>query len=463
MPSAAAAALPIVEPRQLDLYDVPGPRYTSYPTAPEWSDTFTPADYAAALRTARLTEAPLSLYVHIPFCWSMCRYCGCNVVVTRDPGRADAYLDVVEQEVALVAAQLGRRREVAQLHFGGGTPTFLDERQFARLYGAITRHFTLAAGAESTVEINPVVTSRSQISALRALGVDRLSMGVQDFDPLVQETIGRRQSPDETRALVNYVRGLGFESVNFDLIYGLPHQTPTRWQKTLETVIDIAPDRLAVYSFAYVPGFAPHQRRLPADALPLGIDKLELFRQAWGAFVEAGYVPVGMDHFAAPGDRLARAAHDGTLGRNFQGYTVRRAPETVAFGASAISDIGGVFAQNHRRLSHYREAVEAGRLPVGRGIALTAEDERRRAVITELMCNLRVDLGPGASDAYRVELAELAPLAADGLVVVTPSAEGRVSVAVTGKGRMFLRNVAMPFDARLRARGADRPGYSRTV
>lgn len=461
--SHTASALPLVEPRHLELYDVPGPRYTSYPTAPEWSEAFGPDDHAAALATARLAEAPLSLYVHIPFCWSMCRYCGCNVVVTRDPSRADDYLGLLEEELALVADRLGQRRTVAQLHLGGGTPTFLDERQLGRLWSAVTRHFTLSDDAEATVEVNPVVTSRSQITTLRALGVNRISMGVQDFDPLVQETIGRRQSPEETRALVNYVRGLGFESVNFDLIYGLPHQTPTRWHKTIEQVIDIAPDRLAVYSFAYVPDFAPHQRRLPAEALPLGMDKLDLFRQASDALVTAGYVPVGLDHFAAPGDRLAQAAREGTLGRNFQGYTVRRAPETIAFGASAISDIGGVFAQNHRRLSHYRDAVLAGRLPVARGVRLSAEDERRRAVITELMCNLRVDLGAGARDAYRDELQDLAPLAADGLVRIMPGDDGRVQIGVTPRGRFFLRNVAMPFDARLRARGGESSGYSRTV
>ncbi len=455
--------LPVIQPSDLDRYDVAGPRYTSYPTAPEWSDDFGPADGHAALRTASTAEAPLSLYVHLPFCWKMCSYCGCNVIVTKDRSRADGYLDLIEQEVALAAAALGQRRRVAQLHFGGGTPTFLDERQFERLWGILGRHFTLTADAEATVEVAPAVTTFDQLEALIGLGVNRLSLGVQDLDATVQEAIGRVQSPEETRAMLNFARNRGVSSVNFDLIYGLPCQTTASWAETLDAVVDMAPDRLAVYSFAYVPSFKPHQRRLPVEAMPTGMDKVGLFRQAWARFSAAGYAAVGMDHFAAPHDKLAIAARAGTLGRNFQGYTVQRAPETVAFGSSAISDVGGAFVQNHRRMRDYREAVEAGRLPVARGLWLTAEDERRRAIITELMCNLRVDLGPGATRAYARELEALAPLADDDLVTITEEDAGRVALRVTPRGRVFLRCVAMPFDARLRAAGADRPTYSRTV
>lgn len=455
--------LPVIQPSDLDRYDVAGPRYTSYPTAPEWSDDFGAADGHAALRTASTAEAPLSVYVHLPFCWKMCTYCGCNVIVTKDRSRADAYLDLVEQEVALAAAALGRRRRVAQLHVGGGTPTFLDERQFARLWGILGRHFTLAADAEATVEVAPAVTSFGQIEALVGLGVNRLSLGVQDLDPTVQEAIGRVQSPHETRAMLNFARGLGVASVNFDLIYGLPCQTATSWGETLDAVVDMAPDRLAVYSFAYVPDFKPHQRRLPVEEMPTGLDKVGLFQQAWARLSAAGYTAVGMDHFAAPHDKLAMAARAGTLGRNFQGYTVQRAPETVAFGLSAISDVGGAYLQNHRRMRAYREAIEAGRLPVGRGLWLTAEDERRRAIITELMCNLRVELGPGATTAYAAELAALDLLAEDDLLTIVEGDGGRVALRVTPRGRVFLRCVAMPFDARLRARGSDRPAFSRTV
>lgn len=458
------ADIPSVSDELLGTYDVPGPRYTSYPTAPEWTDAFGAADYGAALARASQRDEPLSVYVHIPFCRSMCNYCGCNVIISRTGKPANDYIDTLAREIALVADRLGERREVAQVHFGGGTPTFLDEDQFARVWTALNRHFRLAPDAEATVEINPTVTRRSQLVALRALGVNRISLGVQDFEPQVQSAIGRIQTVDETRELLDLARGLGYESVNFDLIYGLPHQTPRSWARTLNQVVELAPDRLAIYSFAFVPTFKPHQRRLPVDALPHGRSKLDLFRQAWKAFASAGYIPVGMDHFAAPHDRLARAAVDGTLGRNFQGYTVRRAPETIAFGVSAISDIGGVFAQSPRTLPRWRDAVLAGRLPTVRGLRRTAEDERRRALITHLMCNLRVDLGPDAAERYRTELAELIPLASDGLLDVVAGAEGGVSVIVRPLGRLFLRNVAMPFDARLRERSIDeRSRFSRTV
>lgn len=464
LPIVSASPVPIVPAGHIATYDVAGPRYTSYPTAPEWSDAFGPGDYARALTRAAAGPAPLSLYVHVPFCWSMCSYCGCNVIVTRNPQRADAYLDLLEIEIDRVAAHLGDRRRVAQLHLGGGTPTFLDCDQLERLFGMLGRHFTLLEDAEATVEINPAVTTREQIETLRALGINRLSFGVQDFDDRVQESIGRVQTFEETRAMLDLARGLGFDSVNFDLIYGLPHQTPRSWARTLDRVIELAPDRLAVYGFAYVPGFKPHQRKLPADALPDGPARLDLFRQAWSAFAHAGYLSVGMDHFAAPHDPLARAVVDGTLWRNFQGYTVQRAAETVAFGVSAISDIGGVFAQNPRRMSDYRALLESGRLPIARGLELTPEDRVRRRLITQLMCNLSLDLGPGAVDLYAAELDGLAPLAADGLVDVRIGEAGAVQLRVTPLGRLFLRNVAMPFDARLRDRPAGgAPRFSRTV
>lgn len=456
--------VPEVPPGYVSAYDVAGPRYTSYPTAPEWSADFGPADYARALERASGAPEPLSLYVHIPFCWSMCSYCGCNVIVTRDPARADAYLDLVEQEVVLVAERLGARRQVAQMHLGGGTPTFLDPVQLERLFGIIGRHFELTDDVESTVEINPAVTHRDHIETLHQLGVNRLSFGVQDFDPRVQDSIGRVQSFAETRAMLDLARGLGYRSINFDLIYGLPHQSPRSWARTLDQVIELAPDRLAIYGFAFVPDFKPHQRKLPADAMPEGPARLDLFRQAWRALSHAGYASIGMDHFAAPHDPLARAAREGRLWRNFQGYTVQRAPETVAFGVSAISDIGGTFAQSPRRMSQYRDLVSSGRLPVARGLELTAEDRARRRLITQLMCNLSLDLGPAALDDYAFELDALAPLATDGLLDMLSGPDGAVELRVTPLGRLFLRNIAMPFDARLRTHSpATRPRFSRTV
>lgn len=465
MPSAdALPVIPSVTPEQLSTYDVPGPRYTSYPTVPEWSEGFTGDAYGAALARSDADPRPLSIYVHIPFCWSMCAYCGCNVIATKRQERADPYLDLIEKEVALVAARLPTRRRVAQLHLGGGTPTFLSEAQFERLWSILLRHFELTDDAEVCVEVHPGVTRREQLVTLSRLGVNRLSFGVQDTNAVVQDAIGRHQTYEQTRTMLDLARGLGFGSINFDLIYGLPHQDTRTWARTLDRVLELAPDRLAVYSFAYLPRHKPHQRRLPADALPEPRSKIDLFRQTFEACTRAGYQPVGMDHFAAPHDRLAKAAADGTLWRNFQGYTVQRAPDSVAFGVSGISDIGGVFAMNPRRMKAYAEAVEAGRLPTTRGIELTAEDQARRALITDLMCNLKVDLGPGADEAYATELDALVPLAGDGLVDLITGPEGRVSLRVTPLGRLFLRNVAMPFDARLRQRAAeDRPRFSRTV
>ncbi len=459
-----AHGVPDVPPGHVDTYDVPGPRYTSYPTVPEWSDGFGPREYVRALERASGSRAPLSLYVHIPFCWSMCSYCGCNVIVTRNPARADAYLDLLEIEIGRVARHLGDRRDVAQLHLGGGTPTFLDPRQLERLFGILRAHFVLTDDAEATAEINPAVTSRAHLEALHRLGINRLSFGVQDFDGQVQESIGRIQTFEETRTMLDFARGLGYRSVNFDLIYGLPHQTPRSWARTLDRVIELAPDRLAIYGFAYVPGFKPHQRKLPADAMPGGPERLDLFRQAWKALSHAGYTSIGMDHFAAPHDPLARAAAEGTLWRNFQGYTVQKASETVAFGVSAISDVGGVFAQSPRRMSAYREMLLAGRLPIARGLELTAEDHTRRRLITQLMCNLSLDLGPGATETYADEFDALMPLATDGLVDLVTADDGSMRVRVTSLGRLFLRNIAMPFDARLRSRPADgRARFSRTV
>ncbi len=448
--------IPTVDDEMLARYDVAGPRYTSYPTAPIWTDAFGPADYAAVLEAAgsEAAQAPLSVYVHIPFCWHMCSYCGCNVVVSRNRERADDYLDLVEREIELVAARLGDRRGVNQVHLGGGTPTFLDDDQQTRLWGMLTRHFDVLPGAEVAVEVNPSVTSLAQLSHLARLGFNRLSLGVQDLHPEVQAAIGRDQTFEQTQAFVDLARGLGFHSINFDLIYGLPHQTPRRFAETLAQVLALAPDRIACYSFAFVPDVKPNQRKLDASALPRGRAKLDLLRQAWQAFASAGYAPIGMDHFAAPHDSLAHAAAEGRLWRNFMGYTVRQAGDTIAFGVTGISEIHGAFAQNVRSISEYREALAAGRLPTEKGLLLTAEDRRRQHLITGLMCNLSADLGP-EGEAHFGEA--LRPLEADGLCALR---DGRVEVLP--RGRLFLRNIAMVFDDYLGNSG-ERPRFSRTI
>ncbi len=438
--------------------DQPGPRYTSYPTVPEWSEAFGPDDAGAALqRAAREPERPLSLYVHIPFCREMCWYCGCNVVVTRDPRKRDEYLDVLAAEVALAANRLGERRSVARLHLGGGTPTSLDEAQLARLWTILSERFQVLPGAELAVEIDPAVTSVEQLALLRACGWNRLSMGVQDFDPDVQRAVNRIQSAEETLALIEAARGMGYESVNLDLIYGLPLQREETWRRTIDRITGMRPDRVAIFSFAYVPAVKPHQRRLPVAGMLQGPAKLGLLRVAHDALTGAGYQAIGMDHFALPGDELARAQRAGTLWRDFQGYTTLRATDTVGLGLSAISDAGGAYAQNEKIMSQWQAAVRAGRLPTERGIRRTDEDERRRALITDLMCNFEVDLGDDAA-RWAPELDALRPLADEGLCVVDGS-----RVTVTPLGRPFVRNLAMKFDAYLGRQDHGRPVFSRTV
>jgi oxygen-independent coproporphyrinogen-3 oxidase len=446
-------------------YDRPGPRYTSYPTAPVWTEDFGPKEYREHLARAERQGGPLSLYLHLPFCREMCRFCGCNVIATHDRTRADQYLDVLEQEVPLVAAHLPTRRLVSQLHFGGGTPTFLDDKQLERCHSILSRHFAFSPEAEKAIEIDPAVTTRTQIETLARLGFNRISMGVQDFDEKVQQTVGRIQGEEETADLVRAAREHGFGGVNLDLIYGLPYQTSDGWKRTLERILAIRPDRLAVFGFAYVPWLKPHQRLLPQEALPGTERRVELFLAAVEAFTGAGYRLIGLDHFALEDDELARAQRAGTLFRNFQGYTVRPADDTVAFGMSSISDVGGAYSQNSHKLREWAERVGRGELPVERGAALSDDDVLRRFAINQVMCQLRLDLrqialrhGAGARAALEADLAPArAELEADGLITF----DGDV-LNVTPLGQLLVRNVAMLFDAYLKKSG-EKKQFSRTV
>ena len=453
---AAVSLFPRVEDTLLRRLDVPIPRYTSYPTAPVWTEAVGRRAYSDALVRAgrERPDAPLSLYVHIPFCRERCSFCGCNVVIARSSSTADSYLASLIREMDLVAGLLGPRKAVSQVHWGGGTPTFLNERQIEALWSAITRRFRVLPEAEVAVEIDPKVTSRSQLALLRSLGFNRLSMGVQDLDPAVQEAISRIQTPEETRDMLETGRALGFRGINFDLIYGLPRQTPESWERTLRQVLAMSPDRAAIYAFAHVPDVRPNQRRLPLAELPGGLAKLNLFRLAWEAFTREGYSPIGMDHFARPDDELAEAQARRALTRNFQGYSVRAANDVVAFGITGISDVGGLYAQNGHWIPRYRDAMAEGELATERGFACTADDVRRRAIITQLMCNFHVDLGERAAEEFAGELARLGELEAEGLVTVDGS-----GVTVTPLGRIFVRNVASIFDAHL---AGDRP-FSRAV
>lgn len=434
-------------------FDVPAPRYTSYPTHPTWSGSFGPDDLARALEAASTDDGPLSLYVHLPFCERLCSFCGCNVVVAKDRSRADPYLDDLIRELDLVRARLGSRTTLAQIHWGGGTPTFLRGDQLERLARAVRERFQVAGDAEVAIEVNPATTNADQLTLLRGLGFNRISMGVQDLDSEVQRTIGRAQTFEETRALVAHARALGFTGINLDLIYGLPRQTPASWARTLGSVLELAPDRLAVYSFAYVPEARPNQRLLPAGEAATGRAKLELFRRAYSAFTEAGYRAIGMDHFARPSDELARAQSERRLGRNFQGYTVTAATDTIAIGATAISDVGGAYAQNARPLGSHHAALAAGRFATERGCWLTEDDRRRRAAINQLMCNFWLDLG--ADGAFAPERERLRDLEREGLLVLRAN-----EVELTPLGRFFVRNVATVFDAHLRDSDA---AFSRAI
>jgi oxygen-independent coproporphyrinogen III oxidase len=454
-----------VTPELLIRYDKPGPRYTSYPTAPEWREDFGDAEYRRALADARTrTDEPLSVYVHIPFCHERCTYCGCNVVVTEKPGVADEYLDGLEREIGFAAEALGERRRVAQMHWGGGTPTYLDVPQMRRLHAIITKHLRPEPNAEIAIEVDPRVTTREQLAALRDLGFNRLSMGVQDLDLAVQRAITRYQTEEDTVGVYEWARAAGFEGINFDLVYGLPYQAPESWQRTIESVIRLRPDRLAVYSYAHVPWIRPHQKRIPQEALPLGRDKYELFALARRLFLEAGYLAIGMDHFALPDDELSVAVSRRSLHRNFMGYTVVPAAEMIGFGTSSIGEIGGCYAQNHTKLSRYYESLGAGRLPTARGFSLSQDDVIRRYLIRRLMCDFYLDtaeleerFGIRYGEYFAREEQELAEFYGSGFIE-----HDHGNLRVLPLGQAFIRNVAMVFDAYLKKPEGHRQ-FSRTV
>jgi oxygen-independent coproporphyrinogen-3 oxidase len=451
-------------------YNKPGPRYTSYPTALEFHAGIDETAYRHSLAAAdRQAAEPLSFYAHLPFCEERCAYCGCTVVITRHRDVAARYLEALELEIDRLAAHLPGRRLLSQMHWGGGTPTYYDPADLTRLFERVTRHFTFTPDAEIAIEIDPRVTSPEHLATLRRLGFNRLSMGVQDFAPEVQQAVGRIQSYELTRGLVDHARALGFRSINVDLIYGLPYQTPAGFAHTLEQVLTLRPERVAVYSFAFVPWMKAHMKHLPEAALPAPDVKLALLTGARRAFAEAGYRQIGMDHFAVPDDELSRAVEQRTLHRNFMGYTVQTARDMVAVGLSAIGDVQGTFFQNTSKLSEYVKALDAGRFPTERGYALDADDRLRRHVITQLMCNGELDVraverqyGIRFADYFDDALHALTgpgSPAEDGLVEVSDGA-----ISVTPTGRLFVRNLCMPFDRYLQARTAGpRPVFSRTV
>ena len=446
-------------------YDRPGPRYTSYPTAVEFHPSFTATDYISRLQSLNLEE-PLSLYLHLPFCEHRCSFCGCNVVITRKREVAARYLQYLEREMALVHSYLGATPRIAQYHWGGGTPTYFAPEQIRHLHQTVEKHFTLLADAERAIEIDPRVTTPEHIDVLAELGFNRLSMGVQDFTPEVQAAIERNQDEGSTRQLFAYCRQRGFNSINVDLIYGLPLQTPSSFADNLNSILALKPERIALYSYAHVPWIKGHQKKIDTDLLPSGATKMALFVQALEALTAGGYEQIGMDHFALPDDELSRAVQERKLHRNFMGYTVERTTNTVALGISAIGDIDGAFVQNAKKLSTYYRALDADQLPVEKGYELSNDDELRRFVIAALMCNFYLDItavearfGIDFADYFAEELAELATgPAADGLLEI-----GGEALIVMPSGRLFIRNICMSFDRYLRDKTAVGPTFSRTV
>ncbi len=461
----------------LETYDKPGPRYTSYPTAPVWDDAFGEEDWRQALaRADQSPEEPFSLYVHLPFCESMCFYCACNVVITQRREKAKAYVDRLLLEVERVAAALPKRRSVGQHHWGGGTPTYLPPEEIARLFGGITAHFPLTGDAEVSIEVDPRVTSFEQLAVLRELGFNRISMGIQDFDPRVQQAIHRVQSEEMTKALIDEARRVGFASVNVDLVYGLPYQHPESFARTIDTILEWKVDRVACYGFAHVPWVKKHQKALPTDALPSPEIRLELLTLSLERFESGDYRHIGFDHFARPGDSLAIASDEGRLHRNFMGYTTRMgkgrgekgraAEDMLMFGMTSIGEVAGAFGQNEKDLRSWTQAIDEGRLPIHRGMRRSADDEERRRIILDLMCNYEVRFAdyedPGKepfAQRFAGALEDLGRMEADGLVKLHPD-----HIEVPPLGRLFLRNLSMPFDAYLEGQRKNKgPMFSRTI
>lgn len=448
-------------------YDVSGPRYTSYPTAPQFHAGFGEAELRAEARASNEDPIPrdLSLYVHVPFCLSPCFYCGCTRVITRDRAQGEHYLARLYREIEQTALLFDRDREVVQLHFGGGTPNFLDAQQMQDLLQVLGRHFNLsnAASREFGIEMDPRSVDAEYVRALAGLGFNRLSVGIQDFDPAVQVAVNRVQSVADTATLLEAARGAGFRSLSVDLIYGLPLQTPQTFARTLEQVIALAPDRIAAYSYAHLPQLFKAQRRIEAGDLPDAATKLALLGLTVDTLTAAGYVYIGMDHFARPLDELARAQRAGTLQRNFQGYSTHAECDIIGLGMSSISRVGDAYYQNAKGIVGYYAALDAGRLPVARGLTLNADDRLRRALINALMCQGELDIDDFAArhaidfrSYFADALHALQAFEADGLVQWQGA-----HLCITARGRLLTRQVAMLFDAYLDAARSTR--YSRAI
>src|SRR5712675_2968459 len=449
----------------LEKYNRPGPRYTSYPTAPVWNDTFGPVDLEAVHAGAEAAKTPVSLYMHLPFCESLCLFCACNVIIQKDKHVSIPYFDVLKKEIARVGEAVSRQREVVQFHWGGGTPTYSTPTQLEDLFGYTKERFTFSPDAEIGIEVDPRVTSREHLETLRRLGFNRLSMGIQDFYQAVQRAINRIQPYEMTRDLIIAARELGFDSINVDLIYGLPYQNPERFAHTVEQILELAPDRVALFSYAHVPWLKKQQGSFAAH-LPEGMEKFEIFRTGLLKFLEAGYLYIGMDHFAKPGDELAISQQKRTLHRNFQGYTTKAGADLYGMGVTAISGIQNAYAQNHRELAAWEKAVAERGIATMRGYRLSEDDRLRRTVISRLLCHTVVikeeisrEFGIDFDQHFAEELRRLEPSREDGLVLLD-----RGEIRATWLGRIFIRNLAMVFDPYLEKQQLiSKPLFSKTL
>jgi len=457
-----------VSPELLQRFDVPGPRYTSYPTADRFVEAFTATDYGQALVQRRMGPAgltmPLSLYVHIPFCESLCYYCACNKIITKHHNRAVSYLRYLSREIDLHTAQLGQGQTVTQLHLGGGSPTFLSDDELRELMAMLRRSFTMVPGGEYSIEIDPRTVDGSRLRALADMGFNRLSFGVQDFDPDVQKAVHRIQPFEQVSELMVQAREVGFDSINVDLIYGLPRQTPESFARTLAQVAQLKPDRIALYAYAHLPERFKPQRRIVSADLPGAAAKVAMLSQSLAAFMASGYVYIGMDHFALPNDALAVAKRQGRLHRNFQGYSTQPDCDLIGLGVSAIGRIGATYSQNAKTMEEYCDHLDQNRLPVVRGLALSRDDLARRAVIMALMCQGQVIFESielawllDFRSYFAAELEQLRSLADAGLVLLDES-----GIQVTAQGWFFVRAVAMVFDRYLQA-DRNRARFSRII
>ena len=456
----------VIDPELIRKYDISGPRYTSYPTADRFVEAFGESDlrHWIGKRNIGGIKQPLSVYVHLPFCDTICYYCGCNKVVTRDHGRSAKYIKYLAKELALYASQLGPDRRVCQMHFGGGTPTFLTPDELRTLTSVLWSHLERQDDCECSIEVDPRKVEPGRMKLLGELGFNRMSVGVQDFDADVQQAVHRIQSEDETRRVIDEGRANGFRSVNLDLIYGLPKQTLASFNRTLDRVLEISPDRVALYSYAHLPSLFKPQRRIMEADLPRPDEKLAILTTSIERLTQAGYVYIGMDHFAKPDDDLAVAQRQGRLHRNFQGYSTCAESDLVALGVSAIGKIGPTYHQNVKRLDEYYDQLDAGKMPVMRGMELSSDDLLRRAVIQAIICHFRLSIESielsyliNFREYFAEELADLQEMEKAGLVKIDGD-----WISVQPGGRLLVRGIAMVFDRYLRA-DRERQRYSRVI